>query len=249
MRIFLTPVVIITLTAFGITGCGDDTATDTGSDSDKVTTDTAYSVDIDPADFDAVIDNPYLPFQIGSNWVYEGETDEGLERIEVLVSDETREVMGVTCTVVWDRVWIDGELAEDTYDWYAQDKDGNVWYFGEDSSEIEDGEVISTEGSWEAGVDGALPGIVMYAEPTIDETYRQEYYAGEAEDMAKVLSTTETVTIGIGTYTDCLQSEEWTPLEPGISEHKFYAMGIGVILEEIIEGGEGHIELIEFQPS
>lgn len=206
-----------------------------------------YSVEIDPADYLSGIDNPYLPFKPGTNWVYEGETDEGTERIEVTVTDDTKTVMGVTCVVVWDRVWVDGELVEDTRDWYAQDKDGNVWYFGEDSKEIENGEVVSTGGSWEAGVDGALPGIVMYADPVVGESYRQEYYKGEAEDMAKLLSLDETVELDMGTYENCYQIEEWSPLEPDVTEHKFYARGIGVILEEVVEGGEGRIEMIEFR--
>jgi hypothetical protein len=246
-KVFLL-MILIMLTGIGTAGCGDESSTDTETD-DVATTDAPYSVDIDPADFVAAIENPYLPFKQGSTWVYEGETEDGQERIEVTVTDETRVVMGVECTVVLDQVWLDGELIEDTRDWYAQDKEGNVWYFGEETAEYEDGEIVTTAGAWEAGVDGALPGIVMYAEPTIGETYQQEYYEGEAEDMAKVLSLDETVEIGLGTYENCYQIEEWTPLEPGVTEHKFYAEGIGVILEELVEGGTGRIELIEYQPA
>ncbi|RJQ46975.1 MAG: hypothetical protein C4534_01940 [Gaiellales bacterium] len=226
-------------------GCGEEEAADTRGDVGAG--EEPYSVEIDPADFVAGVDNPYLPYRPGTTWIYEGETDEGTERIEVTVTGETREVMGVTCVVVRDQVRIDGELVEDTLDWFAQDRDGNVWYFGEDSKELENGEVVSAAGSWEAGVDGALPGIVMQADPVIGETYHQEYYRGEAEDMAKVLSLDETVELALGAYTGCLQTEEWTPLEPGIAEHKFYARGVGVILEEKVKGGEGRIELIEFR--
>lgn len=243
--VILTSAVVLAIGIL-VTGCGDRD-TDTAAEGDGTGTGAAYSVDIDPADFVAAIDNPYLPFKQGSSWVYEGETEDGSERIEVSVLAETRVVMGVTCTVVKDTVYLDGELIEDTLDWYAQDKDGNVWYFGEETAEYEDGEIVSTEGAWEAGVDGALPGVVMYSSPVVDEEYRQEYYAGEAEDMAKVLSLSETVMIGIGSYDDCYQIEEWTPLEPGITEHKFYARGVGVILEEKVEGEEGRIKLIEFE--
>ena len=146
-----------------------------------------YAPDIDPANFVDVIDNPYLPYAVGSRWVYEGESDGETERTEVEVLDETREVMGITATVVRDTVYVDGELVEDTYDWFAQDADGNVWYLGEDTHEYEDGVAVNAEGSWEAGVDGALPGIVMPAEPQVGDAFRQEYYAGEAEDMGEII--------------------------------------------------------------
>ena len=209
--------------------------------------DTSYKPEINPENFVDVIDNQYMPLSVGRTLVYEGETEDGFEHVEVYVSGEKKEVMGVKCTVVRDRVWIDGELEEDTFDWFAQDKYGDVWYFGEDSKEIEDGEVLSTEGSWEAGVDGAQPGIVMKAEPKPGDSYRQEYYSGEAEDMAEVIGLEKTVNIGYGTYADVLKIKEWTPLEPGVSENKYYAAGIGVILEEVVEGGEGRIELKEIR--
>ena len=145
-----------------------------------------YTVDIDPDDFVEVIDNPYLPLQPGTRWVYEGVEDGETERVEVEVTTDRRDVMGISAVVVRDTVYEDGELIEDTYDWFAQDVDGNVWYLGEDSREFEDGELVSTEGSWEAGVDGALPGIVMLADPEVGDAYRQEFYEDEAEDMAEV---------------------------------------------------------------
>ena len=153
----------------------------------------SYHPEIKPEDFVAAIDHPYLPLRPARPWVYEGDGDEGEpERVEVVVTSERREVMGVSTVVVRDTVTIDGELVEDTFDWFAQDRDGNVWYFGEDVKDYEDGKLVSTAGSWEAGVDGALPGIVMPAEPAVGDAYRQEYLAGEAEDMAEVLATDET---------------------------------------------------------
>jgi len=205
----------------------------------------AYAPEIDPANFVDKIDNQNFPLTPGTTMIYEGETDEGLEHIETAVTQETKEIMGVTCVVVWDRVTLDGELVEETYDWYAQDRDGNVWYFGEDTKEYEAGQVVGTKGSWQAGVDGALPGVIMKADPQVGETYRQEYYEGEAEDMAEVVSLTEAAAIAYGSYDQVLMTKEWTPLEPGISEHKYYASGVGMILEEVVEGGSGRIELVD----
>jgi hypothetical protein len=226
-------------------GSGDDDE----EEEDDEETEEPYTVDIDPADFITVIDNPYLPLLPGTTRIYEGETEDGLERIEVTVLNETKTVMGVTTTVVRDTVRLDGEIIEDTFDWFAQDKEGNVWYFGEQVDNYENGVLKDHAGSWEAGVDGALPGIVMHADPLaeIGEPYRQEYYPGEAEDMAKVLGLVESVTVPFSTFEDVLQTKDWTPLEPGIFEHKFYAEGIGVIKEVKLDSGET-IELIEVIP-
>jgi len=152
-------------------------------------------------------------------------------------------VMGIPVVVVRDTVSVRGDVIEDTYDWYAQDRDGNVWYMGEDSKEYENGRVTSTEGSWEAGVDGALPGIVMQAHPAQGQAYRQEYYPGQAEDMAEVAKVGTTKTIGLGDYTDVLVIKEWNPLEPDVVEQKYYAPGIGVIAEDTVTGGDEQSEL------
>jgi hypothetical protein len=206
--------------------------------------DQAYSPNIDPANFVTVIDNPYFPLTLGRTWIYEGDGPEGFEHIEVNVTDETREIMGVTVTVVRDTVSINGEVAEDTYDYYAQDKDGNVWYFGEDSKEIANGQVVSTAGSWEAGVDGALPGIIMLADPQVDAEYRQEYYAGEAEDMGKVIETGVSVSLTNVSIENCIKTEDWTPLEPGVMENKTYCPAYGLVLSEGVQGTSGRQELI-----
>lgn len=203
-----------------------------------------YDPQIDPADFVSGIDNPYLPFVSGATWSYEGTDGEETEIIDVVVLDETREVMGIEATVVHDTVSdAEGALIEDTYDWYAQDREGNVWYLGEESAEYEDGEIVSTEGSWEAGVDGALPGIVMEANPQVGDAYRQEYYEGEAEDMAEVARSGESETVAYGTFDDLLVIKEWNPLEPDVVEEKYYAQGTGVVLEVKVAGGEGRVEL------
>jgi len=240
-----------------LAGCGDD---DSSTGSTTTTRPTAepvidpgdggtYAPNLDPADFVNVIDNPYLPFAPGMTWVYEGEEDDETERVEVEVLDETREIEGITATVVRDTVYVDGEIAEDTYDWYAQDKDGNVWYLGEDSHEYEDGKAVNASGSWEYGKDGALPGIVMLAHPEVGDAYRQEYDEGEAEDMGEVLEVGATRELGIGSYDDVLVTEDWNPLEPDVIEQKSYAPGIGLIYEAKVEGGEGETELTEFTPA
>ena len=202
---------------------------------------------IDPADFVAEIDNPFFPLTPSTTFIYLGETPEGTEHNEVVVTKETKEILGVTTVVVWDKVWLDDELIEETYDWYAQDKEGNVWYFGEDSKEYEDNVVVSTAGSWEAGVDGAQPGIIMEANPQVGDSYRQEYYQGEAEDMAEVLSLNETASVQYDYFTDCLMTKEWTPLEPGVTAHKYYAPGVGFVMEVGVEGGSERLKLIDIK--
>jgi hypothetical protein len=197
----------------------------------------------DPNDFVAEIDNPYLAFERGKVFRYEGETEDGLETIVVEVTNDTKAILGVNTTVVHDQAYLDGELIEDTIDWYAQDKDGNVWYFGEDSKEIEDGVVVSTEGSWEAGVDGAMPGILMLAHPKIGTKYQQEFAEGVAEDMAMVLSLSKSVEVPYGSFEGCLKTQEWTALAPGAREFKFYAPGVGLVLEVQRRGGGVRVEL------
>jgi hypothetical protein len=146
--------------------------------------------------------------------------------------------------VVRDTVTQDGHVVEDTLDSYAQDRDGSVWHFGEDSKELEDGKVVSTEGSWEAGKDGAEPGIVMKARPKIGDTYRQEYAKDGAEDRGEVLSTTEQVTVPYGSFKNVLKTQDDSPLEPDVVEHKYYARGVGFIREVMVEGGEGRLDLV-----
>jgi len=196
-----------------------------------------------PKDFVARIDNPYLAFERGKVFRYEGVTGDGLETIVVEVTHATKRIIGVATTVVHDQAFLNGKLIEDTFDWYAQDKNGNVWYFGEDSKEIENGVVVSTEGSWEAGVNGARPGIIMLAEPKIGTQYQQEFAEGVAEDMAKVLSLSETVEVPVGMFEGCLKTEEWTPLAPGAREFKFYAPGVGLVLEVQRRDGGVRVEL------
>lgn len=186
-----------------------------------------------PAEWAAAVSNPYFPLVPGTTYEYSGQTEDGLETITVEVLATTRMVNGVTATVVRDRVFLESSLIEDTYDWYAQDAAGNVWYLGEDSREIRNGQVISTAGSWEWGVDGALPGIIMWADPAahIGQAYRQEFYRRKAEDWGKVVAVGQTVTVPFGTLTDCIKTEDWSGLESDSLEDKYYCPQIGVTLE------------------
>jgi hypothetical protein len=206
----------------------------------------ADPVELDPTDFTTEIDNPYWPMRPGERWVYRETGSEGTEqRVVVTVTNETREVLGIEARVVHDVVTEDGEVVEDTFDWYAQDADGNVWYLGEDTKEYEGGEVATTAGSWEAGVDGALAGVIVPAEPAVGMTYRQEHYAGEAEDAAEVLSLSERAEVPYGSFTDVLLTKDFTPLEPQVLEYKLYAPGVGPVLALGVSGGSGREELLQ----
>ena len=212
-----------------------------------------YAPRIDPSNFVKEVDNPYFPLKPGTTWVYEGKTEDGTERVKDTVLRETRRVMGVECVVLHDRVWENGELIEDTFDWHAQDKEGNVWYFGENSREIENGEIVSKQGSFEAGVDDALPGIIMPADPKVGDSYRQELSPGEAVDMAEVISLNgaalnDAVTTPYDAFSkDVLVTKDWNPLEPDILEHKYYAPGVGLIGEVKITGPSERVELVDFK--
>jgi hypothetical protein len=205
-------------------GCGGGTDTPNSSTGPAVSSPPAAS------DFVDVIDNPWMPWRVGTRWSFLGKTADGTERTVVTVTDRTRVVAGVTTTVVRDVVHLDGKLLEDTDDWYAQDSDGNVWYFGEDTTEYT-GTKADTSGSWEAGVDGARAGIAMPAHPAVGDHYRQEYYRGEAEDEAKVLALDASASVPYGNLSGLLQTKDYTRLEPTADEHKFYARGVGVVLE------------------
>ena len=170
-----------------------------------------------------------------------------MERNEMYVTNNTKIVLGVNTVEVWDRVWLDGELIEETLDWYAQDKSGNVWYFGEDSKEYESGKVISTKGSWEAGVDGAKPGIIMHAEPKIGQSYRQEYYKGIAEDMAQVVGVNETINVPFGTFDNCIKTKDWNSLVSGTVEYKYYCPQVGGVTSEENQDGSNLTELIDLK--
>lgn len=207
-------------------------------------------VALDPAAFTTTITNPYMPLSPGTRWVYrERNAGGGPElRVTVTVTSRLRRVAGVTARVVHDVVRTrGGALVEDTYDWYAQDRAGNVWYLGEDTKEFSRGRVVSTEGSWETGVRGAQAGIAMPADPRPGLAYRQEHLEGEAEDAARVLSTDEQVEVPQGLFSGALLTKDLTPLQPKLVEYKLYARGVGLVLAVDVSGGSDREELLSFR--
>jgi hypothetical protein len=202
---------------------------------------------VGPQRFTTRIDNPWFPVIPGTTYVYTGLEGGAPARDVVSVGRELVTIAGVRCRVVHDRLYRRGKLAERTEDWYAQDRPGNVWYFGEATAELDArGHVTSTEGSWTAGVKGAKAGIIMLARPVVGRSYRQEFFEGQAEDFARVIGIFERVT---GGGAETVLTEEWTPLEPGVLDHKLYARGIGNVLERTVKGGNDTLELTSVQRS
>jgi hypothetical protein len=219
-----------------------------GSGSARSLPEGAEEVTLDPSDFVTTIDNPYWPMQPGARWVYrETDAEGGRQRIEVTVTNRVKTILGIHATVVHDLVTEDGEPVEDTYDWYAQDKDGNVWYLGEDTKELENGKVVSTKGSWEAGVDGAQPGVVVPGKPEVGMSYRQEYLEGEAEDAGKIVSLDERIRVPYGTFDHVLETEDTTPLDPDLVEHKYYAKNLGPVSAVTVAGGSDREVLVSYR--
>ena len=190
-----------------------------------------YDPVIDPANFVSRIDNPYFPLVPGTTFIYEDHFAGSLMRDEFAVTHNTRVLDGVTCVEVHDSVFTNGALTEDTLDWFAQDKDGNVWYFGENTQELENGLITTIAGTFMSGVNGDKPGIVMKAHPAVGDFYRQEFSLANAEDYGETLSLNASVTVPYGSFDHCLRSQETTPLEPDLLEDKFYAPGVGNVLE------------------
>ena len=196
--------------------------------------DTSYRPKIDPANFQATVDNPYYPLVPGTTLKYIEKTGNEKSESAVTVTHDTKEIMGVKCVVVHDIVMENGALKEENYGWYAQDKQGTVWYFGEATKEFKVGGRVSTEGSWEAGVDGQ-PGVIMPGHPQPGEPYRQEYSPGQAEDMGQIVALGESTTVPAGSYSDCVRTEEWSLLD-SLTEKKWYAKGVGVVRTESTAG-------------
>jgi hypothetical protein len=237
---------VATLGVLTLNACGGGAASPPGNVASPLPQG-SQSVELAPGDFTVDITNTYWPMEPGDRWISSETDGKGdVLRVEVTVQDETYTVAsGIEARVVHDRVTRDGAVVEDTLDWYAQDGDGNIWYLGEKTAEYENGQVVSTEGSWEAGVDGAQPGIAVPADPEPGLTYRQEYLKGQAEDQGAVLSTDEQVGVPTGIYTGALLTRDTTALEPDLVELKFYAPGIGPVLTVESSGGAGREELVE----
>ncbi len=236
------PTSLVLLGTLAVGGCagGPPTVDPAGVDGLTVPTPSPRA-----ADFVARVDNPWFPLLPGTVRTYHAEGAKGPRTVTVTVTDRTRVVAGVTTTVVRDVVTdARGRTVEDTTDWFAQDRAGNVWYFGEATTAY-DGRRADSEGSWEAGVDGARAGLAMAATPRVGDGYAQERRAGVAEDQAEVLALDERRTVPAGTFDGLLQTEGTTPLEPGLVERKYYARGLGVVFEETVSGGDERVELVE----
>lgn len=199
--------------------------------------------EVDPSDFVDRIDNPYFPLEPGTVFRYANGDGRGTN--VVTVTAERKTVMGIRATVVLDEEFSAGVPVESTYDWYAQDREGTVWYLGEDTREVERERVVSSAGSWEAGREGARPGILMLAHPVPGERYRQEYLEGEAEDMGRVLEVDVSATVPAGTWDDCIRTEDTTPLEPEVRETKVYCRGVGLVLEDEGPGSRNELVAVE----
>ena len=244
--LFLGLIVALTLAA-----CGDDDSNgDDGSGSGQDLPQGSEHVELDPAEFTTEIDNPWWPMKPGSRWVYrETDTEGANQKVVVTVTNRTKQIAnGIEARVVHDAVTEDGEFVEVTDDWYAQDKDGNIWYLGEDTTEYENGKPVSQEGSFEAGKDGAEAGIIMPAQPEPGMTYRQEYYKGEAEDAASIVSLDQQAEVPAGHYKPTLMTNDWNPLDPKVNEFKFFARGVGPVLAISVSGGSDREELLSYRP-
>jgi hypothetical protein len=210
----------------------------------------AEPVQLDPRTFTTQIDNAYWPMRPGSRWTYRETAPDGtIQRIVVTVRQKTKRIAnGITARVVHDVVTQQGEPVEVTDDWYAQDRCGNVWYLGEATKEYSNGKVVSTDGSWEAGVDGAQAGVAVLAKPRQGLSYRQEHYAGHAEDRAEVMSLAEQVEVPFGFFRKgrVLMTRDLNPLEPKVLEYKFYARGVGPVLAVGVSGGSDREELVRY---
>ena len=234
----------LAIAAYAISNIG------TESSSDAALPQGSEPVDLNPADFTTQIDNPYWPMAPGSRWVYRETDAEGTkQRVVVTVTPRTKRLAnGVEARVVHDAVTENGEPVEVTDDWYAQDSDGNVWYMGEDTTEYEGGKPVSTAGSFEAGADGAQPGIMVPADPEVGMSYLQEYYAVEAEDKAEILSLDEQAETPFGHFTGVMLTKDLNPLEPKLLEYKFYARDVGPVLAIAASGGTDREELVSYTP-
>jgi hypothetical protein len=237
---------LASLGVLSLSACGGGPARDAGNAASPLPQG-GETVELDPADFTVDITNNYWPMKPGDRWISSETDGKGdVLRVEVTVQDGTHTVAsGIEARVVHDLVTRSGTVVEDTIDWYAQDGDGNIWYVGEKTAEYENGHVVSTEGSWEAGVNGAQPGIAVPAAPKPGLTYRQEYLKGQAEDEGAVLSTREQVGVPTGIYTGAMLTRDTTALEPDLVELKFYVPGIGPVLTLESSGGAGREELVE----
>jgi len=220
------------------------TGSESKSASELAPTHGKYSPSIDPANFVSTIDNRYFPLEPGTGFHFTGARGTTPQTDDEIVTHKTKQILGITCTVVRDTVSEHGQAIERTFDWYAQDRQGNVWYMGERSLEREHGRFAVASDSWESGVNGARPGIIMPADPQPGDDYRQEYYPpGEALDEAHVIGFRGPFTVPTGTYKRALVTSEFSPLEPQ-TEQKYYVAGLGEIQEKVVKGHHEQFKLV-----
>jgi hypothetical protein len=205
---------------------------------------TTYAPVLDPANFVAVIDNPYFPLPVGRKLLYTGVKDGQTQTDTVTVTDQKRVILGISTTIVNDVATHDGTLLEKTFDFYAQDKQGNVWYLGEDTTHFLPNGKADTSGSFIAGVNGAQPGMIMEATPQIPDAYRQECFAGQAEDTAWIVGTSGSLRVPFGNVRNILTTLEATQLEPGAYDEKVYGPGIGIVSEQSLTGPNEFAKLV-----
>ena len=234
---------LVALTVAVVAGCGGSSTPAEHSAASLAPAHGAYSPSIDPASFVPRVDNRFWPLAPGTAYHFEGVRGATAQTDDEVVTRRTKRVLGIACTVVRDTVSEHGRPVERTFDWYAQDKQGNVWYMGEDSLELQHGRFVRASDSWEAGVRGAKPGIIMPANPRPDGLYRQEYYPpGKALDEARVLSRHGKVAVPYGKFTNVLVTSEFSPLEPQ-TEQKYYVAGVGEVAERVVKGHHEAFEL------
>ena len=236
--------VVGTVAALVVAGCGTSGTTSSASPSGTASSGSPPTIvpapgwpTVTATDFVPIVDSPWFPLKPGTKWVSKGIKD-GKPTVDTyVVTIQTKQVLGVSCSVIRDVLTQNGKTVEATWDWYAQDKQGNVWYFGEDTKDYNAaGQVISNAGSWQAGVDGAAPGIFMPADPQIGQGGYQEYYKGQALDQYKIISLSASVKVPYGSFSGCLETQETTALEPSVVDHKYYVRSIGQVAEESVKG-------------
>lgn len=240
---------LLALLVLPLAACGgsNQQAAETGSGSPSVPSSSTSTNQIDPANFVATVDNPWFPLPAGAQWTYQGQKD-GIPSHEVVsATGETKTIEGVRCSIVHDVLYQRGHVAERTDDYYAQDKAGTVWYFGEDTAELDaKGEVTSREGTWHSGENGARAGVFMTANPQVGDSHRQEYLKGHAEDHYAVVALGQPVHVPSVSSNEALLTKEWTPLEPRVLDHKYYVQGVGTVLEQTVRGGSERNALVSF---
>jgi hypothetical protein len=248
------------IVAVAVAGCGPAKDSSTTSPSATATggaSPSGSAIAITPApgwppitsnDFATTIDNPWFPLTPGTKWVSRGVKD-GKTTVDTFeVTGQTKEILGVTCSVIQDTLTEDGNVVEATWDWYAEDDQGNVWYFGEDTKEFDaQGNVTSTAGSWQSGVDGGAPGVFMPADPQVGQGGYQEYLKGEAVDRYEIVSLSASVKVPYGSFDGCLETRETTAIEPGVVDRKYYVKGIGQVSEVMVKGGQESSQLVSYE--